>query len=192
MRLLVTVTYQWGYAPPMSFTFVSGNLALDFIGTVGSRRTERVELLTGPADLAAWTTAAGLVDVAPAVADQAFADALDLREELYRLACAARDGEEYGDVGQLNAWASRPPVALALGADGVVRRSGDLDAVLATIGRSAVELLARPLAAEVRECGAETCTRLYVDNSRRGSRRWCDMKRCGNRVKASQFRARHG
>jgi predicted RNA-binding Zn ribbon-like protein len=175
-----------------AITFVSGNLALDFAGTVGSRRTEQVELLRGPADLASWTTAAGLLDVPPTVTDQALAEALDLREELYRLACAARDGEEYGDVERLNEWASRPPVALALGADGSVRRTGDLDAVLATISRSAVDLLARPLAAEVRECGADTCTRLYVDNSRRGGRRWCDMKRCGNRVKASQFRARHG
>lgn len=189
----MTVTHQTGYALPVdAITFVSGNLALDFVGTVGSRRTDRVQLLHSPADLASWTTAAGLVDVAPAVSGQAFAEALDLREELYRLACAARDGEEHGDVEALNGWASRPPVALTLGADGVVRRTGDLDAVLATISRSAVELLARPLAAEVRECGADTCTRLYVDNSRRGARRWCDMKKCGNRVKASQFRARHG
>jgi predicted RNA-binding Zn ribbon-like protein len=175
-----------------AITFVSGNLALDFVGTVGSRRTDRIELLHGPAGLASWTTAAGLLDAPPAVGDRGYANAVALREELYRLACAARDGEEYGDVALLNEWASRPPVALTLDADDVVRRTGDLDAVLATIGRSAVELLARPLAAEVRECGAEACTRLYVDNSRRGARRWCDMKRCGNRVKASQFRARHG
>ena len=175
----------------MDVTFVSGNLALDFIGTVGSRRTERVELLAGPAGLASWTLAAGLLDEAPAVDGQAFERAVELREDLYRLACAARDGEDYGDVALLNEWAAKPPVTAVLGADGVVERTGDLDAVLATIARSAVDLLARPLASELRECGAETCTRLYVDNSRRGARRWCDMKRCGNRVKAAQFRARH-
>jgi predicted RNA-binding Zn ribbon-like protein len=177
----------------MDVTFVSGNLALDFIGTVGSRRTDRVQLLTGPADLAAWTVEAGLVDEPPTVDDRAFEDALALREELYRLACAARDGEDYGDLGPLNEQASKPPVTTTLGPDGGPRRSGDLDAVLATISRSAVDLLARPLAVEVRECGADTCTRLYVDHSRRGARRWCDMKKCGNRAKASQFRARqHG
>jgi predicted RNA-binding Zn ribbon-like protein len=175
----------------MDVTFVSGNLALDFIGTVGSRRTDRVELLAGPADLATWTTAAGLLDKAPAVDDRAFDHAVELREELYRLACAARDGEDYGDVTLLNEWAAKPPVTITLGPDGSLERRGDLAAALATISRSAVELLARPLASELRECGAETCTRLYVDNSRRGARRWCDMKRCGNRVKAAQFRARH-
>ncbi|WP_106184913.1 CGNR zinc finger domain-containing protein [Umezawaea tangerina] len=175
----------------MDFTFVSGDLALDFAGTVGSRRTDRVELLTGPADLAAWTTAAGLVDVAPDVDERGFADALVLREEVYRLAVAARDGEDYTDLALLNDHAARPPVAVGLGADGGIVRTGDLAAVLATVGRAAVDLLARPLAAQVRECGADTCTRLYVDHSRRGARRWCDMKRCGNRVKASQFRARH-
>ncbi|WNV91325.1 ABATE domain-containing protein [Umezawaea sp. Da 62-37] len=175
----------------MDFTFVSGNVALDFAGTVGSRRTERIQLLTDPADLTAWITAAGLVDVAPDVDERVFEDALVLREEIYRLACAARDGEDYTGLALLNDRAARPPIAVGLGADGGITRTGDVDAVLTTVSRAAVGLLARPLAAEVRECGADTCTRLYVDNSRRGSRRWCDMKSCGNRVKASQFRARH-
>ncbi|MFD9734737.1 CGNR zinc finger domain-containing protein [Umezawaea sp. NPDC059074] len=174
----------------MDFTFVSGDVALDFVGTVGSRRTDRVELLPTPADLAAWITAAGLLDVAPDVDALALEDAVQLREEVYRLACAARDGEDYGNLALLNDRAARPPVVVGLGSEGAVTRTGDVDAVLATIGRAAVALLARPLAVEVRECGAETCTRLYVDHSRRGARRWCDMKKCGNRAKASQFRAR--
>jgi predicted RNA-binding Zn ribbon-like protein len=175
----------------VDFTFVSGNVALDFAGTVTSRRTDPVQLLTAPADLARWVTAAGLVDEAPDVDAQAFADALELRELIYRLACQARDGEPYTGLEKLNAQAERQPITVALDIDGALEKAGDLDAVLTTVSRAAVELLARPLAHEVHECGGETCTRLYIDNSRRGARRWCDMRACGNRAKASQYRARH-
>src|SRR5664280_2943804 len=36
----------------------------------------------------------------------------------------------------------------------------------------------------IRECGAPDCEWLFLDQSRNGSRRWCDMKSCGNRQKA--------
>ncbi|MEV5575972.1 CGNR zinc finger domain-containing protein [Spirillospora sp. NPDC052269] len=32
---------------------------------------------------------------------------------------------------------------------------------------------------------------MYADASHRGTRRWCDMRACGNRAKASAYRARH-
>ena len=36
----------------------------------------------------------------------------------------------------------------------------------------------------VKECDNETCRWLFVDMSKNRSRRWCDMKDCGNRAKA--------
>ncbi|MEU6657487.1 CGNR zinc finger domain-containing protein [Streptomyces sp. NPDC046821] len=53
-----------------------------------------------------------------------------------------------------------------------------------------MELLTQP-AGQIKECAAPRCTRLYVDRSHRGSRRWCDMTRCGNRAKAAAHRSRH-
>jgi len=73
---------------------------------------------------------------------------------------------------------------------GRVERDGDLDAALSTVARDAVQLLGGPRAVQVKECGGEVCTRLYVDVSRGSSRRWCDMHECGNRAKAAGFRAR--
>jgi predicted RNA-binding Zn ribbon-like protein len=32
---------------------------------------------------------------------------------------------------------------------------------------------------------------LFLDTSRNHTRRWCDMKVCGNRMKARRFQARH-
>jgi len=46
----------------------------------------------------------------------------------------------------------------------------------------------------IRECGSATCTWLFLDQSKNGTRRWCDMKRCGNREKSRRHyaRVRHG
>ncbi|WP_345718596.1 CGNR zinc finger domain-containing protein [Kineosporia mesophila] len=37
---------------------------------------------------------------------------------------------------------------------------------------------------EIRNCANDRCTRLYVDTSRAGNRRWCGMAECGNAVRA--------
>ncbi|MFD0472659.1 CGNR zinc finger domain-containing protein [Nonomuraea thailandensis] len=74
-----------------------------------------------------------------------------------------------------------------------MERGGDLRAALASTARAAAELLGGPQAELIRECEAAPCTRLYLDASHRRTRRWCDMRGCGNRAKAAAFRARqHG
>jgi len=175
----------------MPFTFVSGNLALDFAGTVQHRDTAPIDLLSSPALLREWWMAVGLVDQPPEVCEAEFADALAVREAVYRLAlAAATDGERsQADVDLLNAAAARPPVIALLTRDGV-RRTGSADAVIASIARDAIGLLGGPDATRIRECEDPPCTRLFVDVSRAGSRRWCDMSGCGNRAKAAGFRAR--
>ncbi|GGP92436.1 CGNR zinc finger domain-containing protein [Streptosporangium pseudovulgare] len=181
----------------MEFTFVSGDLGLDLAGTVGRRRGERVDLLATPADLARWTVEAGLLDAPPDVDDDDLTRARALREAIYRLASAARvaspstaPSSETADLDLLNRVAAYPPPAVRLRAHGVLERTGDLPAALSAVARAAAELLGGPHAALVRECEASPCTRLYVDLSHRRSRRWCDMRGCGNRAKAAAFRAR--
>ncbi len=44
----------------------------------------------------------------------------------------------------------------------------------------------------LRECGNPECRWLFVDTSKNHTRRWCDMKICGNRMKARRFKAQHG
>ena len=41
----------------------------------------------------------------------------------------------------------------------------------------------------LRECGNPECRWLFVDSSKNHTRRWCDMKICGNRMKARRFKA---
>jgi predicted RNA-binding Zn ribbon-like protein len=42
----------------------------------------------------------------------------------------------------------------------------------------------------LRACSSETCRWLFLDTSKNHTRRWCDMKICGNRMKARRFQAR--
>lgn len=49
------------------------------------------------------------------------------------------------------------------------------------------------LAAElprVRRCADPRCHRVYLDTTKNGARRWCDMGTCGNRAKAARHRSR--
>ena len=41
----------------------------------------------------------------------------------------------------------------------------------------------------LRECGDPGCRWLFLDTSKNHTRRWCDMKVCGNRMKARRFKA---
>src|SRR5262249_33375178 len=56
--------------------------------------------------------------------------------------------------------------------------------------RSAAELAVSGERARIRECAAEPCGWLFVDRSRNGLRRWCDMTVCGNRDKVRRYQAR--
>jgi predicted RNA-binding Zn ribbon-like protein len=178
----------------MSFRFVSGHVALDLTGTVGHRDSaDRYDLLSDPAALARWTVEAGLLDTPPPVDPAELAATVELREAIYRLARARVEGTpaDRADRELVNRAAERPPVTVRLVDSGSVARTGDLAAVRATVARAAVELVGGPAGAQLKLCEATPCTRLYLDNSRRGSRRWCDMRECGNRAKAASFRRRH-
>jgi predicted RNA-binding Zn ribbon-like protein len=64
---------------------------------------------------------------------------------------------------------------------------GQLDSLLWPIASAASQLLTSDQTQSIRRCDAETCRWFFVDRSRNHSRRWCDMKVCGNRAKARQF-----
>lgn len=53
---------------------------------------------------------------------------------------------------------------------------------------SAATLLTGPDRHRLKCC--DGCDRLFVDQSRNRSRRWCDMRDCGNRDKVRRFRTR--
>jgi predicted RNA-binding Zn ribbon-like protein len=176
----------------MTFTFVGGNLALDFAGTLQHRATTRDEMLSSPERFGEWSVAAGLVDEPPAVSEAGLARAFAVREAIYRLAVTAVTGDPRrpGDIDLVNSAAAGAPVTAVLTGTGV-RREGTEDEAIATVARAAIGLLGGPDRARIKECADLSCTRLFVDASRAASRHWCDMRGCGNRSKVAGHRARH-
>ncbi|MRS03700.1 hypothetical protein EG832_10855 [bacterium] len=63
-----------------------------------------------------------------------------------------------------------------------VNKEDALDWMLWPIAYSTAELLSSERVLRVRECNG--CYWMFMDTSRNGLRRWCDMKTCGNRAKA--------
>lgn len=56
---------------------------------------------------------------------------------------------------------------------------------------SAEQLMESEDMQKVRACDNRECRWLFLDTSKNHTRRWCDMKVCGNRMKARRFKALH-
>jgi predicted RNA-binding Zn ribbon-like protein len=167
---------------------VAGSLCLDFVNTVDPRHApQREERLPDYAAVRDWARQAG-IEAAPvpaAAASRMHEEAIALRETLYAIFGAVARGE------------TPPEEALRHLNDEIARRPRRIterfawapaDDVLAPIVWSAAELLTSGPLERMRECpGDDTCGWLFLDTSRNGSRRWCDMRTCGNRAKARRF-----
>ena len=74
----------------------------------------------------------------------------------------------------------------------VPERADDLASEIAAAALVALlRATARPTWSRVKACRGTDCGWVFLDTSRNGSRRWCDMATCGNRAKTTAFRARH-
>jgi predicted RNA-binding Zn ribbon-like protein len=65
----------------------------------------------------------------------------------------------------------------------------DERAILGPLVIAALPLLTGEAAGRVRCCPGSQCGWLFLDITRNGRRRWCDMAVCGNRAKAGRHRA---
>jgi predicted RNA-binding Zn ribbon-like protein len=193
------------------FELTGGRLCLDFTNTVEDRPSDHPhELLKNYSDLVSWSRQAQvlteqeaqrLLEEAarrPAEASSVLAQATALREAIYRIftALAEDASPEEDDLVSLNA-----AIAVAMTHARLVPKvdgfawdwdsdGRDLDHMLWPVVRSAADLLASDELHDVRVCASETCSWLFFDTSKNHSRRWCDMKSCGNRAKARRFYGR--
>jgi predicted RNA-binding Zn ribbon-like protein len=173
------------------FAYLSGRPCLDLTTTLQVRhRDEPIETLNVPRDVGDWIDQAGLAEQVRV--DQAgLVRTREVREAIHRLCRAALTSSvsKRADLRLLNDTASRPPTIPCL-IDGTARHRGDLDQVLSTIARDAIDLLSGAHAARIRECAHPDCSRLFLDASHAGRRRWCGMTACGSRSKSAAYRQR--
>ena len=150
------------------------------------------EELRGADDLLRWAALAERLPPALlerfAAAPDLLADALALRETIYRCFAAIAHGGEpaAGDLDVLNrALADAPERRRVLRGGWETSPSRPSAAVLlAPMLWSAADLLAGAQLVRVRQCENPQCGWLFLDNSKGGNRRWCSMSACGNRAKA--------
>jgi predicted RNA-binding Zn ribbon-like protein len=184
---------------------VGGRPALDFVNTVDPRHMpDRRDYLSDYPALLAWAGSLGtalpasvgalgrLAALEPEAAGQAHQRAVRLRESLYAVFAAALTSDQVpeDDLGVVNSALCRATdhhvLRPALGGgvrDGWVGAES-LDSPLWPVIIDAWDLLTTDLIGRVRECpGEQTCGWLFLDTSRSGTRRWCDMRTCGNRAK---------
>jgi predicted RNA-binding Zn ribbon-like protein len=135
----------------------------------------------------------------PQHAARALARALRLREALYRIFKSSIEGwrPRIADVNVLRKelTAARARQHLLMSGAGFVWRWDDsesaLDSPLWRVSQSAADLLTSADIASLRQCGGDECGWMFLDTSRNRSRRWCDMRECGNRAKVRRFREGH-
>ena len=185
---------------------VGGRLCLDFVNTVDPRGDGMGhDYLASYADILDWFE---MVDVrlprsiswlrrrAKAATDEATAahrQALAMREAAFAVLATSRVGGDvrHADLAKLNQalGESIGHRVLAAAERGGVREewrpSDSLGQVLWPVAIDAWDLLTEPELALVRQCPLEAggCGWLFLDTSRAGNRRWCDMRTCGNRAK---------
>jgi predicted RNA-binding Zn ribbon-like protein len=192
---------------------IGGEACLDFANSMGGTRENPSERLYDYGDLVRWAAHAGAIEATEVerlvtaarahstVAEGVFARAIELREAIFRIFAAVADGARpaAADLERLNDELARalPNLRIVPDEEGFDYRvdaaDGALDRPLWPIARSASELLATGDLARVKRCTSDECDWLFVDLSKNRSRRWCDMRDCGNRAKARRYyRRRRG
>jgi predicted RNA-binding Zn ribbon-like protein len=195
---------------------VPGNLGLDFANTAewhaGPAPTER---LTSYARAVAWAREHGILSEQQAAAvlekaagdpkagGDALARVIDMREAVYRvLSSVAHDQAPADSDLQVVAQAAREAAThlklIQVPAPGSLPRfawiwSGledELTGLLWPVAKAVTELLISGQLSQLRQCAGDPCGWLFLDQSKNGSRRWCDMADCGNRAKARRYRER--
>jgi predicted RNA-binding Zn ribbon-like protein len=188
---------------------IGGRLCLDFVNTRGWRHGERPEEhLARYEDLLTWSMHAEILNDADAAllrgnahtthAASVFGWAIALREAMYGMfeAIAAGRAPCDADLHIINDRLGRALRHLQVGRSGGRftwqwdRSTSLLESPLWPIARSCAELLVSGDAAKVRVCAGEPCGWLFLDASKNRSRRWCDTRDCGNRIRLKRHYAR--
>jgi predicted RNA-binding Zn ribbon-like protein len=178
-------TGQWfDSADGQRWWFDSGSIALDLAYTGGFDGPAEWEHWHGPHDVAEWWR--DRFDAEVPVGPAAYRRARELRGAIATaaLATAADLPIPTGAAAVIDRFAAMPDLPPQLG----TQVEPTSDRLLAVLARDAVLTLAEP--ARIRSCAADDCGLVFHDASRSRSRTWCSMRRCGNRHKVRQSRAR--
>ncbi len=193
------------------FDLTGGLLCLDFANTLDDRTdVHPQELLNSYNDLVSWSQQAQVLTEqeaqrllekavrSPSEASRVLQRAVAIREVIFRIfkQVAEDESPEDEDLVTLSAAVAdaQHHAQIVPKAAGFIwdwtGKAGDLDCMLWPVVQSAADFLTSDELDTVRVCASDSCDWLFIDTSKNHSRRWCNMKSCGNREKARRFYTR--
>ena len=189
------------------FLFVGNHLALDFLNTKLVLAEGPTELLPDVDALVRWLAASGVLTrqngktLAVKWRDMPQAavflrELLQFRERLRTVVVGQEAGLSVSNafIAELNSLLKQHPSVIALQRKG---KKFDLEAafkpekpndVWASIAITVADLLSEASPMRLRKC--EACIVHFLDTSKKGSRRWCSMNICGNKIKVAAYQQR--
>jgi predicted RNA-binding Zn ribbon-like protein len=188
------------------FLFVGNQLALDLVNTRPVQNGEPMELLLDFPTLLRWFQAASLLTSREVANLQQWGQSIRarqvleamraLRERLRKQILSWEGGSAVhrSTVDELNRLMAEHPMRTRLKEKGhspstelwfELHQPEDL---LAPLAHSAAMLFANVDRNRVRKC--DQCVLHFHDTSKKGTRRWCSMQLCGNRLKVAAYAGR--
>jgi predicted RNA-binding Zn ribbon-like protein len=189
------------------FLFVANRPILDFLNTRPVLARGPTELLHDVHALERWLIASGIVRSAKTKAlvrswrhsPEAVLFLKELtafRERLRNAVLRIEDGssppEEF--IQEVNKGLQRHPLVTTLHRhEGQIVRETNLELkrpsdLWTFIFNGTADLLSEPESQRIRQC--ESCVVHFFDTSKKGSRRWCSMNICGNKLKVAAYQRR--
>jgi predicted RNA-binding Zn ribbon-like protein len=190
------------------FLFVANQPMLDFLNTKPVLENRPTELLPDVRALERWLIASGMAS-SPRLKAQVrgwrhsahatafLKELVDFRERLrdavLRIESGRGPAEEF--IEEVNSRLQQYPPQTKLR-----KESGRLVRAVqfaphkpadfwAPIMDATADLLSEPNTSRIRKC--ESCVLHFLDTSKKGSRRWCSMNICGNKLKVAAYQRRH-
>jgi predicted RNA-binding Zn ribbon-like protein len=191
------------------FLFVGNHLALDFLNTKPILEGTPRELLPNASALVRWLAASGIVETEKdrelvrawshtAQAERFVRKLVAFRERLRAAVLRLESGLAPGDsfLAEMNMLLGIYPQRSILtkrGSKVSLNRSFEprkSEDTWIPILAATTELLSTLEPSRIRKCESESCVIHFYDTSKRGSRRWCSMNICGNRLKVAAYQRR--
>src|ERR1700721_883895 len=189
------------------FLFVANRPILDFLNTKPTLADGPVELLPDAHALERWLIASGMVTAAKTksrlrswrAAPQAAAflkELIAFRERLRNAVVQIENGSLPSDsfLAEVNSRLVQYPRRTSVHKrDGKIVMEPSFEPLRpsdfwAPIIGAAADLVSETESSRLRKC--ELCVLHFFDTSKKGSRRWCSMKICGNKLKVAAYQKR--
>jgi predicted RNA-binding Zn ribbon-like protein len=188
----------------IAFELIAGHPALDLVNTLDWRFRKHgpEELLKNYIDLLRFSEQSKILTseqarrLRHAAGARALKRCIELREAIAEILYARFDGRSPLDASlrtlERCVKSARFQQQLRWKQEGLAWnwRENDADLPAWALSLSASDLLLSERAERVRACDNPECRWLFLDTSKNHTRRWCEMRLCGNRMKARRFKTR--